>query len=58
MPVERDMQLYALTVATITPGLFAAADFAFRELKKCEINLILAAKCETARTALNENVNQ
>ncbi|MBS9543936.1 hypothetical protein JD419_17645 [Morganella morganii subsp. morganii] len=52
------MQLYALTVATITPGLFAAADFAFREIKKCDINLILAAKCETARTALNENMNQ
>lgn len=58
MPVVPDMQLYALTVATITPGLFKAADLAFREIKKCEANLILMSKCETARTALNENMNQ
>lgn len=54
----QDMQLYAPTVATITPGLFKAGNFAFREIKKCETNLILMSKCETARTALNENMNQ
>ena len=39
MPVVPDMQLYALTVATITPGLFKAADFVFREINKSNLNV-------------------